>query len=247
MSSGMRSTSAAHRWCSRAGKCLLPSLLAAVAAAVTIASFAEPGRAEIGEAATAPTPPAQPSLPTVFDAPDEASAGASRAAGSTLAGADRPMPEPEFVEGRLLVKFVDGTQPWLERKVLADAETQLELTVRPLDVYVVDVRRGRTLDAIEELAEAPAVEYVDRDAAVQSFTTTPNDTLWKQQWGPMLVRAPTAWDATMGSPGIIVAVSTPASTVRIPICRMPSYPATTSSKATRSPRMTTDTGRRPLE
>jgi len=206
MSSGMRSTSAAHRWCSRAGKSLLPSLLAAVGAAVTIASFDEPGRAAIGEAATAPTPPAQPSLPTVFDAPDEASAGASRAAGSTLAGADRPMPEPEFVQGRLLVKFVDGTQPWLERKVLADAETQLEVTVRPLDVYVVDVRRGRTLDAIEELAEAPAVEYVERDAAVQSFTTTPNDTLWEQQWGPMLVRAPTAWDATMGSPGIIVAV-----------------------------------------
>jgi len=111
MSSGMRSTSAAHRWCSRAGKCLLPSLLAAVAAAVTIASFDESGRAAIGEAATAPTPPAQPSLPTVFDAPDEASAGASRAAGATLAGADRPMPEPEFVQGRLLVKFVDGTQP----------------------------------------------------------------------------------------------------------------------------------------
>lgn len=111
----------------------------------------------------------------------------------------------DYVPGRLIIKFEDDARPDAVRTVLAGLDGELEARVDPLDVRVVDVAPAETKEALAELAASPAVEYVERDAAVRSFAT-PNDTLWHEQWGPLVVDGPEAWNATMGSPSIVVAV-----------------------------------------
>jgi subtilisin family serine protease len=111
----------------------------------------------------------------------------------------------DFVPGRLIIKFEDDARPEAVQRVLAGLDGELEAQVDPLDVHVVDVPPAQTNEALAEAAASPAVEYVERDAAVRSFAT-PNDTLWGEQWGPLMVDGPEAWNAATGSPGIVVAV-----------------------------------------
>ena len=67
----------------------------------------------------------------------------------------------------------------------------------------VAVVRGSAA-AARRLAAAPGVDYVEADGVV-SVDATPNDTYWPQQWGPVRVSAPAAWDVTTGA-GVTIAV-----------------------------------------
>jgi len=51
------------------------------------------------------------------------------------------------------------------------------------------------------------VIYAERDAEVCALDFTPNDTYYSsQQWGPQDIYAPAAWDTTMGSSSVIIAI-----------------------------------------
>jgi subtilisin family serine protease len=58
---------------------------------------------------------------------------------------------------------------------------------------------------IAALRDHPAVQIVEEDHPVR-LALTPNDTHWHLQWGPQIVRAPSAWSVGVGSPAVIVAV-----------------------------------------
>lgn len=183
---------------------LLLLLLAAAAAAAAFAALRDDGR-EAGSppAATVPDASAGTSLRTVFTAPRRVAAKPGRPG----AGVGAPgVAQPDYVPGSLIVKFVDGTSPDVARRLLTRVDADLEATVDPLDVRIVEVSPAETRDALATVAASPAVEYVERDVALQSFATTPNDTLWGEQWGPLVVDAPNAWDKVTGSPKVVVAV-----------------------------------------
>jgi subtilisin family serine protease len=59
--------------------------------------------------------------------------------------------------------------------------------------------------SLAEMAHDPNVIAAEEDHRVQA-TLVPNDSHWDRQWGPVKVKAPTAWDVTTGDPGVIVAV-----------------------------------------
>jgi subtilisin family serine protease len=63
----------------------------------------------------------------------------------------------------------------------------------------------RLTRSMAEMAHDPNVIAVEEDNRVQA-ALAPNDSYWGQQWGPMKVRAPAAWDVTIGDPSIVVAV-----------------------------------------
>lgn len=188
---------------------MLPVL--AASAVVTLVVFTAV-RGDGREAAPPPRAPvpdiaAGTSLRTVFTAPRPASRrpgrpAVPRGAGVGASGAG----SVEYVPGSLIVKFVDGTSPNVARSVLARVDADLEASVDPLGVRVVEVPPAKTRDALATVAASPAVEYVERDVAVQSFATIPNDTLWNEQWGPLVIDAPKAWDTARGSPNTVIAV-----------------------------------------
>ena len=181
--------------------------LVAAAAVVAALSFAVP---RAGEREAGPSPVTvdrgRISLRTVFTPPTSPARRPSRFGDPGRVGTSRSgSAEPEFVPGRLVVKFEDETPASVARGVVAGVDGDVEARVDPLDIRVVDVAPADTRAALEELAASPAVEYVERDAAVQGFAT-PNDTLWREQWGPLVVDSPTAWDWATGSPTTVVAV-----------------------------------------
>jgi subtilisin family serine protease len=64
-------------------------------------------------------------------------------------------------------------------------------------------RLGRALQA---LRAAPGVAYAEQDRQQYRPVRTPNDPMFSQQWGAQRVGLPAAWDLTVGSASVTVAV-----------------------------------------
>ncbi|MBA2476313.1 MAG: peptidase S8, partial [Actinobacteria bacterium] len=114
--------------------------------------------------------------------------------------------EPEYVPGQLLVKFQEDATPAAAAAALERVDGEVDESVRRLEVSVVDVPDGQAARALAQLEASPAVAYAERDVALAKFDTIPNDSLWRDQWGPALVHAPRAWDSGTGSGSTVVAV-----------------------------------------
>ena len=150
---------------------------------------------------------------------------------------------PEYVAGQLLVKFKDGTPPEVVNAVLGRVDGEVEGRVKKIDVRVVDVPDRKTSQALAAVEASPAVEYAERDVAVDAFDSIPNDSLWSTQWGLGLVKAPRAWDASRGSSGVVVAVLDTGIASGHPDLQGALVAATTSSTRTQTRRTTRATGR----
>lgn len=69
----------------------------------------------------------------------------------------------------------------------------------------VEVSPDRAFLFAEKLRTNELVEYVEPDSKVNA-SYTPNDPYWPDQWGPKKVEANVAWDKTIGSSDILVAI-----------------------------------------
>jgi subtilisin family serine protease len=182
---------------------LLAGALVLVAAlAVVVAVVRHGGPQQRGQARQQPAPEVRAVGPTVLARPKEATRPGTPGAGVGNQGG----PPPEYAAGQLLVKFEDGTSAAKQERVLEQADAQVDESVRKLGVKVIDVAGASAGQSLVELDRSPVVEYVERDLVVDAFDTAPNDALWPDQWGPVVVKAPRAWDSTKGSSGVVVAV-----------------------------------------
>lgn len=119
----------------------------------------------------------------------------------TAAPADRPR-EPAALPGRLLVTHDPGT-----RARIAD-------TVRPLGGSVGDLGEGITLVRVPAGRDAEAQALLGATSGVQAvepdrvrpWARVPDDALFDQQWSHTLTSATRAWDTTVGSPAVRVAL-----------------------------------------
>lgn len=62
-----------------------------------------------------------------------------------------------------------------------------------------------TLEAIQQLRADPQVEYAEPNY-LRSAQFIPNDPLYQKQWHYSMINMPQAWDITMGTPAVTVAV-----------------------------------------
>lgn len=74
------------------------------------------------------------------------------------------------------------------------------LNIRLLRVPAAAAERIR-----QALAARPEVDYVEADATAQALAT-PDDPYFTQQWHLAKIQAPAAWDLTVGSSSVIIAV-----------------------------------------
>lgn len=111
-----------------------------------------------------------------------------------------------YAPGRLLVGFEEAASEAKVNKLARRAGAKLKRSIGKIDARVLEVPNARIGEAMASLKASPAVEYVEREVLLEGSATVPNDALWEKQWGPKLVGAPEAWDATRGSAGIVIAV-----------------------------------------
>jgi len=75
-------------------------------------------------------------------------------------------------------------------------------TVRAL---TVEVPYNRTFLFSEKIRADELVKYVVPDSKVEA-SYIPNDPYWSLQWGPKIIEADVAWDTTVGSSDVLVAI-----------------------------------------
>jgi len=74
-----------------------------------------------------------------------------------------------------------------------------------ISAVVIDVPPEYRAAFTTEIKESRLGRYVEPNLQYQTFMV-PNDTFWKNQWGPAKIRADYAWNTTIGSSAVIVAV-----------------------------------------
>lgn len=73
-------------------------------------------------------------------------------------------------------------------------------------VYHLKLNKGADIKkAVAALNADPAVEYAEPDYLAQ-FASIPDDARYSEQWGLTKIEADAAWDQTMGSPGVVIAI-----------------------------------------
>jgi len=112
----------------------------------------------------------------------------------------------QCVDGEVIVKFTETTSDAAIQDTLesVDSEVQQELPVD--DLLVTEVPEGETVeDFIDTLEEQPNVEYVQPNYVYQLGVTI-NDSYASSQWHLSTINTYDAWNVTMGSPDVRVAV-----------------------------------------
>lgn len=112
----------------------------------------------------------------------------------------------EYAPGQLVIGLEDDATKAEVKTAVEDAGATVDQSIGAIDTKVLEVPTGQVREAIDSLEDSPAIEYVEREVVLEATDTIPNDTLWREQWGPRRVRAPRAWDATRGSSSVVVAV-----------------------------------------
>lgn len=129
-------------------------------------------------------------------------------------------PAPEFVPGRLLVRFrsgLDGGDRAASRS-RADVELKRRLPISGLEL--VKLPPGASVaEVAKSLESRPEIRYAEPDFKYRTALTFPHDEWWSFQWGlynslapphgieDADVDAPEAWDYTTGSRSVTVAVA----------------------------------------
>lgn len=132
---------------------------------------------------------------------------------------------PGRVPGQVLVKFKPTTSTLMKAAALVALETQAITRLPHLDVFVVRIGDGTTVDeTVEAFRRNPDVEYAEPNVLCR-IAVTPNDTLFKYQYalsntGQVLdqvpgspqgrpsadIKATQAWEETKGLATVVIAI-----------------------------------------
>lgn len=107
-------------------------------------------------------------------------------------------------EPNIIVGFSSGIPSDIAEKVKAHGA---DVVSKNTDInFVVVAPRGRDkAQLMSEMRGLRQVAYVEEDHVATAFLE-PNDTYYSSQWGPQDIFAPQAWDITLGSPNVIIAI-----------------------------------------
>ena len=127
--------------------------------------------------------------------------------------------KPPWASGRILVQAragvseaeLDavlgdhGTRRMKAHEVLGDHAARRLQALERMRVHVVNVPPQLEEAIARALSKNPKIQFAEPDALIPPDDTIPNDPKYTSQWHLPLMKAPAAWDYTLGD-GIIVAV-----------------------------------------
>ncbi|HWH24863.1 MAG TPA: S8 family serine peptidase [Candidatus Limnocylindria bacterium] len=105
----------------------------------------------------------------------------------------------------LIVRYSSGVTATAASAGLASIAATEIGRIDELDTRILAVPRARRAQVRRALERDPNVASVEEDG-IARIALTPSDPAWPAQWGPRLVKAPQAWDATTGSTAVTIAI-----------------------------------------
>jgi serine protease len=119
---------------------------------------------------------------------------------------DRDSPRARLRETQVIVQFRADTGERDVARLARDAGAERVRRSSFTNRYLVSLDAGFTAqDAIERLASAPEVEYVEPNGQLHAFFK-PNDTGFPVQWNFRMLDAERTWDIQKGDASVVVAV-----------------------------------------
>lgn len=112
--------------------------------------------------------------------------------------------ESDYIAGRMLVKFKDGTEAETMRQVHSRHNATVVGEIKQLGVQIVNMPGGRVPDHARAYRSEPSVLYAEPDYIAKAFEVGP-DPYIGQQWGMTTIQAPLAWDISSGN-GVKIAI-----------------------------------------
>uniref|UniRef100_A0A832A4D0 Peptidase S8 n=1 Tax=Desulfacinum infernum TaxID=35837 RepID=A0A832A4D0_9BACT len=113
--------------------------------------------------------------------------------------------KPQWASGRILVQARAGIHEAELDAVLGDHGARRLHALERLRVHVVQVPPQAEEAIARALSKHPKIQFAEPDALIPPDDTIPNDPKYSSQWHLPLMKAPGAWDYTVGD-GVIVAV-----------------------------------------
>ena len=113
---------------------------------------------------------------------------------------------PQFVPGRVLVKFRNGVSEAQGRAAAAGLGAQSTRVLPRTGVHVVSLPPGAEAAFLRSFQQRGDVEFAELDRIVPPADLTPNDPYYASEWHLPRIAAPTAWSVTTGSPAVVVAI-----------------------------------------
>lgn len=107
--------------------------------------------------------------------------------------------------GRLVIGFQPGVTQAEQRALLAGRGWTVLRRMPALNTVVVAVPQGKETALAGELRALPAVRYAEPDIVVQALGI-PNDPYFSDQWNMPKIGAIPAWDISVGSPDVVIAI-----------------------------------------
>jgi uncharacterized repeat protein (TIGR01451 family) len=105
----------------------------------------------------------------------------------------------------VLVHLRDDLGPAEREAWLRSLNATVVGEIPQLGVLSIALPAGSSVAQLMPLAKDPVVDYAEPNAQAWA-TVLPDDPAWPRQWGPQKISAPLAWDWTLGSPEIVIAV-----------------------------------------
>jgi len=116
-------------------------------------------------------------------------------------------PAPQFVSGRLLIKFKDGISPNRKADIFAIQGVADAAEISGIGVHIVQLPAGAVEAAyIHAFQQQPEVESAQLDQIHAPSSVFPNDPQYYGEWPLGIISAPDAWSITTGSTSLVVAV-----------------------------------------
>lgn len=114
-------------------------------------------------------------------------------------------PEPTGTE-RVLVSFQPGTPANAKAAAHASLGAKAVGRLGAIGVEVVEIPAGSDVNkALKSYLRNPNVAFAEHDG-MASALVTPDDPYYVRQWAPAYVNTPAAWDLTVGSSAVTIAV-----------------------------------------
>ena len=129
---------------------------------------------------------------------------ASNVTSTVKAGKQRT--SPQFVRGRLLVKFKANIDSLHAQQVIAALGARHETEIQGAGVQVVALPDQASEQAFAHAFQSrPEVEFAETDSLLKPQQISPNDPLYPA-WYLEKIEAPNAWTITTGSSNVVIAV-----------------------------------------
>ena len=115
-------------------------------------------------------------------------------------------PAQKYRDSAILVKFKPGVAEGAKNRLHERHGSKLARKFDRLRLHQLKLKKGMSVEeAVASYRTDPDVEYAEPDYAV-SAQANPRDTYYSDQWGMPAISAPSAWNISTGSAGVVVAV-----------------------------------------